>query len=74
MPTPSKSIATPSTSNLEAEVTWELLNAQLSLNQKAWILHNMTFLPRRFFVVNDGNKPNPTFFQTMHCTICHSIS
>jgi len=26
-PTPSKSIATPSTSNLEAEATWELLKA-----------------------------------------------
>jgi hypothetical protein len=25
-------------------------------------------------VVNDGNKPNPTLFQTMRCTIWHSIS
>jgi hypothetical protein len=25
-------------------------------------------------VVNDGNKPNPTFSQTMRYTICRSIS
>jgi hypothetical protein len=36
--TPSKSIATPNTSNLEIKVTWELLKAQLSLNQKVGIL------------------------------------
>jgi hypothetical protein len=31
-PTPFESIATPSTSNLEVEATWELLKPQLSLN------------------------------------------
>ncbi len=36
-PTPSKSIATPNTSNLEIKATWELLKAQLSLNQKVGI-------------------------------------
>jgi hypothetical protein len=70
----SKSIATPSTSNLEAKVAWELLNVQLSLNQKVGIPHSKTSLPWHFFVVNDGSKPNPTFFQTMCCTICHYVS
>ncbi len=73
-PTPFESIATPSTSNLEAEVAWELLKAQFSMNKKVGILHSRTFLPWHFFVVNDDNKCNPTFFQTMHCTICHYIS
>jgi len=72
-PTPSKSIATPSTSNLEIEVAWELLKVQLSLNKKTWIPHSRTYLPRHFFVVNDGSKPNPTFSQTMCCIICHSV-
>jgi hypothetical protein len=34
----------------------------------------MTSLPWHFFVVNDGSKLNPTFFQTMCCTICHYVS
>jgi hypothetical protein len=73
-PTPFESIATPSTSNPKAKTTWELLKAQLSLNQKAWILHNMTSLLWHFFVVDVGSKFNLTFFQTMCCSICHFVS
>jgi hypothetical protein len=73
-PTLFESIATPSTSNLEAKVAWELLKAQLSLNQKVGILHSGTSLSLHFFMVNDGTKPNPTFSQTIHCTICHYVS
>jgi hypothetical protein len=29
--------------------------------------------PLAFFMVNDGNKPNPILHQIMHCVICHSI-
>jgi hypothetical protein len=43
-PTLSESIETPIMSNPKAEVVWELLKAQLGLNQKAWIPHNRTFL------------------------------
>jgi hypothetical protein len=50
------------------------LKASLNMNKKVGILHNRTFLPWHFFVVNDDNKCNPTFFQTMHCTIFHYIS
>jgi hypothetical protein len=73
-PTHFASIATPSTSNLEAKVAWDLLKVQFSFNQKVGILHSKTSFPWHFFVVNDGSKPNPTLSQTMPCTICHYVS
>jgi hypothetical protein len=59
-PTPSKSIITLNIANLKAKVAWGLLKVQLSLNQKAWILHSRTSFTWHFFVVKDGSKPNPT--------------
>jgi hypothetical protein len=44
--------------NLDAEtkITWEVLKAQLTLNQQAWAHHHM--LSFHFIMVNDGNKRN----------------
>jgi hypothetical protein len=59
--------------NLEAMVTWELLKAQLMLNQMFWIPHNrISFLV--FFVVNVCSKFSTTIIQTMHFVICHFVS
>jgi hypothetical protein len=51
-----------------------IIEGLIEMNQKAWIPHSKTSLPWHFFVVNDSSKLNPTFFQTMHCTICHFVS
>ncbi len=45
-PTPSESFTTPSNLDLDAaNVTWELLKAQLIQNQKFWIPCHKFFLP-----------------------------
>ncbi len=72
-PTTFESIVALGTANLEAMVKWELLKAQLTLNQMFWISHyRISFLV--FFVVNDCSKFSTTTIQTMHFVICHFIS
>jgi hypothetical protein len=61
----SENIATLTILDLKAEVAWELLKIQLTLQQKAWVLHSRFFLPWHFFTINDSNKPNPIRPQTM---------
>lgn len=61
------------TPHSEAMATWELLKAQLMLNQMFWISHDrISFLV--FFVVNDCSEFSTTTIQTMHFVICHFIS
>jgi hypothetical protein len=61
-----KNIEAPSNSDVEAKIAWEVLKAQLTLNQQAWVHHKLS-LPWYFFVANDGKKLNPLTSQTMCC-------
>jgi len=51
-----------------------VLKTQLTLNQKAWVLHYKLSLSYNFFVVNHGNKLDHVMPQTMCCVICHFVS
>jgi hypothetical protein len=69
IPHASESVEAPRILDVEAEISWEVLKVQLTLNQQAWVPHHMLFLHWHFFVVNDGKKPNPLTIQT----ICYLI-
>jgi hypothetical protein len=63
-----KSIEALSNSDVETKIAWEVLKAQLTLNQ-GWVpSHKLSFL-WYFFMVNDGKKPNPMSTQTMCCLV-----
>jgi hypothetical protein len=68
-----ESIRMPNDLDEEAKIAWEVLKAQLILNQKAWVLHHKLFFPWHFFMVNDCNKLYTIMLQTMHCVICHLV-
>jgi hypothetical protein len=42
------------------------------LELKAWVVHRMLSFPWHVFVLNDGNKLNPIWLQTIH-VICHFV-
>ncbi len=69
-----ESIRMPNDLDEEAKIAWEILKAQLILNQKTWVLHHKLFFPWHFFMVNDCNKQYTIMLQTMHCVICQSYS
>jgi hypothetical protein len=69
-PSTSKSIATPSDLYGEAKIAWEVLKVQLILRKHGSFI--ACCLSLAFFVVNDGNKPNPIILQAM-CVICHFV-
>jgi hypothetical protein len=51
-----ESIKTFNNLDVETKTTWEVLKAQLTLNQQAWVHHHMLFFLGHFLMVNDANK------------------